>query len=140
MATSLPTKLYRAEESARQQCAELSRQMDELQERLAMAQRRLDVSIAREERTAPESAEARIDALALMALAFGCGHLRGGGGRPDRASSSPGLRRGRGHRPRHAAVDRLPRRLESEVRFGARLAAALDAERAVLRGEGASAP
>ncbi|MET7328458.1 hypothetical protein [Nonomuraea sp. NPDC005650] len=58
MVTSLLTKLERAEESARQQCAELSRQMEELQERLAMAQRRLErLAIAREELTALESAD-----------------------------------------------------------------------------------
>ncbi|MEU9835891.1 hypothetical protein AB0D67_30520 [Streptosporangium sp. NPDC048047] len=48
--TSLLARLGRAEEATRQQCAELSRQLEELQERLATAQRRLErLSIAREE-------------------------------------------------------------------------------------------
>lgn len=42
MVTALPTRLEGAEESARQQCAELSRQMEELQKRLFAAQRRLE--------------------------------------------------------------------------------------------------
>ncbi|MEV6986878.1 hypothetical protein AB0M95_37255 [Sphaerisporangium sp. NPDC051017] len=63
MVTSLLTKLDRAEESARQQCAELSRQMEELQERLAEAQRRLErLSIAREELTALEAPDETADA------------------------------------------------------------------------------
>ncbi|MFG1617853.1 hypothetical protein ACGFI3_34280 [Nonomuraea wenchangensis] len=63
MVTSLVTKLDRAEESARQQCAELSRQMEELQERLAVAERRLErLSIAREELTALEAADEPADA------------------------------------------------------------------------------
>ncbi|MGN9786839.1 hypothetical protein ACTMTF_35820 [Nonomuraea sp. ZG12] len=58
MVTSLLAKLERAEESARQQCAELSGQMEELQERLAVAERRLErLSIAREELTALEAAD-----------------------------------------------------------------------------------
>ncbi|TDD51586.1 hypothetical protein E1286_10440 [Nonomuraea terrae] len=61
--TSLLTKLGRAEEAARQQCAELSRQMEELQERLAVAQRRLErLSIAREELTALEADDEPADA------------------------------------------------------------------------------
>jgi hypothetical protein len=63
MVTSLLTKLERAQESARQQCAELSRQMEELQERLAVAQRRLErLSIAREELTALEADDKPADA------------------------------------------------------------------------------
>ncbi|MFG1705393.1 hypothetical protein ACFLIM_19565 [Nonomuraea sp. M3C6] len=63
MVTSLLTKLERAEESARQQCAELSGQMEELQEQLAVAQRRLErLSIAREELTALEAADEPADA------------------------------------------------------------------------------
>src|SRR5437868_4508244 len=63
MMTSLLTKLERAEESARQQCAELSGQMEELQERLAVAQHRLErLSIAREELTALEAADEPADA------------------------------------------------------------------------------
>ncbi|MER6575871.1 hypothetical protein [Nonomuraea sp. NPDC001023] len=58
MVTSLLAKLERAEESARQQWAELSGQMGELQERLAVAERRLErLSIAREELTALEAAD-----------------------------------------------------------------------------------
>ncbi|GAA0940858.1 hypothetical protein GCM10009560_52460 [Nonomuraea longicatena] len=61
--TSLLTKLERAEESTRQQCAELSRQLEELRERLAVAQRRLErLSIAREELTALETADEPADA------------------------------------------------------------------------------
>ncbi|MET7459626.1 hypothetical protein [Nonomuraea sp. NPDC005501] len=61
--TSLLTKLERAEESARQECAELSGQMQELQERLARAERRLErLSIAREELTALEAADEPADA------------------------------------------------------------------------------
>ncbi|MEV4570996.1 hypothetical protein AB0K12_45200 [Nonomuraea sp. NPDC049419] len=58
MVTSLLAKLERAEESPRQQWAELSGQMEELQERLAVAERRLErLSIAREELTALEAAD-----------------------------------------------------------------------------------
>ncbi|WP_449065450.1 hypothetical protein, partial [Planomonospora algeriensis] len=47
---ALLEKLKGAEEAARQQCAELSRQLEELQERLTVAQRRMErLSIAREE-------------------------------------------------------------------------------------------
>ncbi|WP_344953944.1 hypothetical protein [Sphaerisporangium flaviroseum] len=61
--TSLLAKLERAEGSARQQCAELSGQMAELQERLAVAERRLErLSIAREELTALEAADEPADA------------------------------------------------------------------------------
>ncbi|MEV6149638.1 hypothetical protein AB0L53_04785 [Nonomuraea sp. NPDC052129] len=42
MVKSLLTKLERVEESARHECAELSGQMEELQERLAMARHRLE--------------------------------------------------------------------------------------------------
>ncbi|RBQ17217.1 hypothetical protein DP939_25050 [Spongiactinospora rosea] len=56
MVTSLLAKLGRAEESARQECAELARQMEQLQERMAAARRRLErLSIAREELTALEA-------------------------------------------------------------------------------------
>uniref|UniRef100_UPI003D70E4DE hypothetical protein n=1 Tax=Nonomuraea jabiensis TaxID=882448 RepID=UPI003D70E4DE len=58
MVTSLLTKLERAEESARQECTKLSGQMEELQEQLAVAERRLErLSIAREELTALEAAD-----------------------------------------------------------------------------------
>ncbi|MEU8102256.1 hypothetical protein AB0C18_00870 [Nonomuraea muscovyensis] len=58
MVTSLLMKLDRAEESARQEYVELSGQMEELQERLAVAERRLErLSIAREELTALEAAD-----------------------------------------------------------------------------------
>ncbi|MFF0870139.1 hypothetical protein ACFYUV_50895 [Nonomuraea sp. NPDC003560] len=63
MVTSLLAKLERAEESARHECAELSGQMAELQERLATAERRLErLSIAREELTALEAAEEPVGA------------------------------------------------------------------------------
>ncbi|RBQ13932.1 hypothetical protein DP939_43370 [Spongiactinospora rosea] len=56
MVTSLLAKLGRAEESARQECAELARQMEQLHERMAVARRRLErLSIAREELTALEA-------------------------------------------------------------------------------------
>lgn len=60
---SLLMKLEQAEEAARQQCAELSRQMEEFQERVAVAQRRLErLSIAREELTALEANDKPADA------------------------------------------------------------------------------
>jgi hypothetical protein len=78
MVTSLLTKLERAEEAARQQCAELSRQMEELQERMAMARRRLErLSIAREELTALEAADEPADAEPGEAAAA---HPHGGAG------------------------------------------------------------
>ncbi|MFI6800115.1 hypothetical protein [Streptosporangium canum] len=50
MVAALLARLGGAEEAARQQCAELSRQLEELQERLTAAQRRMKrLSIAREE-------------------------------------------------------------------------------------------
>ncbi|MGV9310330.1 hypothetical protein ACWENQ_40865 [Nonomuraea sp. NPDC004354] len=50
MVAALLARLEGAEEAARQQCAELSRQLEELQERLTAAQRRMErLSIAREE-------------------------------------------------------------------------------------------
>ncbi|WP_162794665.1 hypothetical protein [Nonomuraea lactucae] len=103
--TSLLTKLDLAEEAARQQCAELSRQMEELQERLAVAQRHLErLSITREELTALEADDEPADAgLGEAADAHphgGAGHLAPGTGRhaevPQERPALRGVAQGRG--------------------------------------------